>query len=118
MPKNDAAQEKKVKAAVRFLQTTTGVKVPQAMVLPCISDCPYLSQYWLYKHAAECKCIRNVMKKCNLVNSFSQNNIFVKIGWNTSLKWGTYLPYMSDYIYLRQYLMYKHAADYKYIRNK
>jgi len=27
MPKNSAAQEKKVNAAVRFLQTTTGVKV-------------------------------------------------------------------------------------------
>ena len=33
MPKNSAAQEKKVNAAVRFLQTTTGVKVPQAMIL-------------------------------------------------------------------------------------
>jgi hypothetical protein len=28
MPKNSAAQEKKVNTAVRFLQTTTGVKVP------------------------------------------------------------------------------------------
>ena len=33
MPKNSAAQEKKVNTAVRFLQTTTGVKVPQAMIL-------------------------------------------------------------------------------------
>jgi hypothetical protein len=33
MPKNSAAQEKKVNAAVRFLQTTTGVKVPQAMIV-------------------------------------------------------------------------------------
>ncbi len=32
-PKNSAAQEKKVNAAVRFLQTTTGVKVTQAMIL-------------------------------------------------------------------------------------
>jgi hypothetical protein len=28
MPKNSAAQEKKVNTAMRFLQTTTGVKVP------------------------------------------------------------------------------------------
>jgi hypothetical protein len=33
MPKNSAPQEKKVNAAVRFLQTTTGVKVPQAMIV-------------------------------------------------------------------------------------
>jgi hypothetical protein len=33
MPKNSAAQEKKVNTAVRFLQTTTGVKVPQAMIV-------------------------------------------------------------------------------------
>ena len=33
MPKNSAAQEKKVNAAVRFLQTTIGVKVPQAMIV-------------------------------------------------------------------------------------
>ena len=33
MPKNSAAQEKKVNAAMRFLQTTTGVKVTQAMIL-------------------------------------------------------------------------------------
>ena len=33
MPKNSAAQEKKANYAVRFLQTTTGVKVPQAMIL-------------------------------------------------------------------------------------
>jgi hypothetical protein len=33
MPKNSAAQEKKVKTAVQFLQTTTGVKVPQAMIV-------------------------------------------------------------------------------------
>ena len=33
MPKNSAAQEKKVKAAVQFLQTTTGVRVPQAMIV-------------------------------------------------------------------------------------
>jgi hypothetical protein len=33
MPKNSAAHEKKVNAAVRLLQSTTGVKVPQAMIL-------------------------------------------------------------------------------------
>jgi len=33
MPKNSAAQEKKANYAVRFLQTTTGVKVPQAMIV-------------------------------------------------------------------------------------
>jgi hypothetical protein len=33
MPKNNAAQEKKVNAAMRFLQTTIGVKVPQAMIV-------------------------------------------------------------------------------------
>jgi hypothetical protein len=33
MPKNSAPQEKKVNAAVRFLQTTIGVKVPQAMIV-------------------------------------------------------------------------------------
>lgn len=33
MPKNSAAQEKKVNAAVRFLLTTIGVKVPQAMIV-------------------------------------------------------------------------------------
>ena len=33
MPKNSAAQEKKVVTAVRLLQTTTGVRVPQAMIL-------------------------------------------------------------------------------------
>jgi ribosomal protein L5 len=37
MPKNSAAQEKKVNAAVRFLQTTIGVKVPQAMNLAGLS---------------------------------------------------------------------------------
>ena len=33
MPKKSAAQQKKVDAAVRILVTTTGVKVPQAMIL-------------------------------------------------------------------------------------
>ena len=33
MPKYSAAHEKKVNTAVRLLQTTTGVKVPQAMIL-------------------------------------------------------------------------------------
>ena len=33
MPKNNAAQEKKVNAAMQFLQTTIGVKVPQAMIV-------------------------------------------------------------------------------------
>ena len=33
MPKKSAAQQKKVDAAVRILETTTGVKVPQAMIL-------------------------------------------------------------------------------------
>jgi hypothetical protein len=33
MPKNSAAHEKKVDAAVRLLQTTTGVRVPQVMIL-------------------------------------------------------------------------------------
>jgi hypothetical protein len=33
MPKNSAAQEKKVNTSVRLLQTTTGVRVPQAMIL-------------------------------------------------------------------------------------
>ena len=33
MPKNSAAHEKKVDAAVRLLQTTTGVHVPQVMIL-------------------------------------------------------------------------------------
>ena len=33
MPKNSPAQEKKVNAAVRFLQTTIGVKVPQSMIV-------------------------------------------------------------------------------------
>ena len=33
MPKNSPAQEKKVNAAVQFLQTTIGVKVPQAMIV-------------------------------------------------------------------------------------
>ena len=41
MPKNSAAQEKTVGAAVRLLQTTTGVRVPQAMILAGVSkaDC-------------------------------------------------------------------------------
>ncbi len=33
MPKKSAAQQKKVDAAVRILETTTGVKDPQAMIL-------------------------------------------------------------------------------------
>ena len=33
MPKNSAAHEKKVNAAVWFLQNTIGVKVPQAMIV-------------------------------------------------------------------------------------
>jgi hypothetical protein len=33
MPKYSAAHEKKVDAAVRLLQTTSGVRVPQAMIL-------------------------------------------------------------------------------------
>ena len=33
MPKYSAAHEKKVDTAVRLLQTTTGVKVPQVMIL-------------------------------------------------------------------------------------
>ena len=33
MPKKSAAQQKKVESAVRILETTTGVKVPQAMIL-------------------------------------------------------------------------------------
>ena len=33
MPKKSAVQQKKVGSAVRILETTTGVKVPQAMVL-------------------------------------------------------------------------------------
>ncbi len=33
MPKKSAAQQKKVDVAVRILDTTTGVKVPQAMIL-------------------------------------------------------------------------------------
>ena len=33
MPKNSAAQEKMVNAAMRFLQTTTGVRIPQAMIV-------------------------------------------------------------------------------------
>ena len=33
MPKNSAAHEKKVDAAVWLLQTTTGVRVPQVMIL-------------------------------------------------------------------------------------
>ena len=33
MPKYSGAHEKKVDAAVRLLQTTSGVRVPQAMIL-------------------------------------------------------------------------------------
>ena len=32
MAKNSATQEKQVNAAMRFLQTTIGVRVPQAMI--------------------------------------------------------------------------------------
>ncbi len=33
MSKNSATHQKKVESAVQILQTTTGVKVPQAMIL-------------------------------------------------------------------------------------
>ncbi len=33
MPKKSAAQQKKVESAVQILETTTGDKVPQAMIL-------------------------------------------------------------------------------------
>jgi hypothetical protein len=33
MSKNNATHQKKVKSAVQILQTTTGVKIPQAMIL-------------------------------------------------------------------------------------
>ncbi len=33
MPKKSAAHQKKVNAAMRILETTTGLKVPQAMIL-------------------------------------------------------------------------------------
>ena len=38
MIKNSAAHKKKVNAAVQTLQTTTGVRVPQAMILAGFSN--------------------------------------------------------------------------------
>ena len=66
MPKNSAAQEKKVKAAVRLLQTTTGVKVPQIMILAGFSK----------KDAAD-EIMRNVIRRRYKQAQSNINNVVI-----------------------------------------
>ena len=70
MPKNSAAQEKKVKAAVQFLQTTTGVRVPQAMIVAGFSK----------KDVAN-KIVRQVIRRRYNQAQSNINDVVVALPW-------------------------------------